>query len=209
MKFILFLFSVLPFIGISQVDFTWADSVEGDFSFIENWDYEEGIYVNKWGQLSCDGFCPIEIDRMKDDQGRIYDDSLTAFYSYVDTTHHHYTHEGTAKSYGFEECHYASAKVLLGKVHIQTHVNMSTHTSLHIVFDPNEAFEKRTFKIYLIYNSIRNVPRQYFIALNGNVEISKKKFDEGIIQMKFDLVFQSEGEDELQSWEGKILTRLD
>ena len=57
----------------------WVENLAGDFSFIKKWSYPEGVYKNEYGQLSCDGLCPPEIDAMKDSTGRIYADSLRAF----------------------------------------------------------------------------------------------------------------------------------
>jgi hypothetical protein len=68
---LLFIFS-LPIIVFSQVNLNLVDSLDDDFSFTEKWDYPEGVYINQWRQLSCDGICPMEIDRMKDDQGRVF-----------------------------------------------------------------------------------------------------------------------------------------
>ena len=42
----------------------WVDQLSGDFSFTKIWSYPEGIYKNEYGQISCDGFCPPEIDTM-------------------------------------------------------------------------------------------------------------------------------------------------
>ena len=63
-----------------EIQITWADNLLGDFSFKENWEYLEGVYKNEFGQLSCDGFCPPETDQMKDKNGKIFEDSLAAFY---------------------------------------------------------------------------------------------------------------------------------
>ena len=210
LKHLLFLLA-FPFFGHSQVDFIWVDSIVDDFSFTEKWDYQDGVYMNQWGQLSCDGLCPMEIDVLKDDQGRIYDDSLKKFYSIIDTTHRYFTHAGTVRAYEFGECNYAVATRLAGKIHVNTESNISTHTDLHIVFDPETPFSERNFKIYLMFNSIRNIKRAYFIALTGRIEISRKKFEEGIIQMRFDLGFQSEEDDPkgMQTWQGKILTKIE
>lgn len=209
MKFGLLFIILLPIIGFAQVDFRWVDSLDGDFSFTENWDYPEGVYVNQWGQLSCDGFCPMEIDKMKDDQGRLFDDSLSAFYSIVDTTHRYFTHEGIVRTYEYGECNHAFAKVLNGKMHVQTEVNVSTHTSLHIVFDAEVKLETE-FKIYLIYNSIRNTKPIVYLARSGDLEISKKMFKEGIVKMSFDLKFEdiSNNPKFEQTWNGKILVGL-
>jgi hypothetical protein len=211
MKFNLLFLAFFPFWGFSQVDFKWVDSIVDDFSFTDSWEYDAGIYLNDWGQLSCDGLCPPEIYPLMDAQGRIYDDSLTKFYTLVDTTHRFFTHEGTATVYEFAGCNFAYATKLLGKVHVQTATSIATHTSLHLVFDPEVSFAERQFKIYLLYNSIRRVPRAVFIALNGEIEISKSKFDEGIIQLRFDLRFQAEENDPngLQTWKGKIVTPID
>lgn len=96
-------------------------------------------------------------------------------------------------------------------MHVQTEVNAATHTSLHIVFDPEVPFAEQPFKIYLLYNSVRPVPRAVFNALNGEIEISKTKFEEGIVQLRFDLHFQSEENDPhgLQTWKGKIMAEID
>ena len=69
------------------VQITWVKELSGDFSFKDQWDYPEGVYINTFGQVSCDGFCPPETDAMTDENGRIFDDSLAAFYQLVDTTH--------------------------------------------------------------------------------------------------------------------------
>ncbi|MFK7784144.1 MAG: hypothetical protein AB8B56_03450 [Crocinitomicaceae bacterium] len=210
MKFILSVLLLLPSFSFSQVDFAWVDSISGDFSFVEEWDYSEGVYVNQWGQLSCDGLCPMEIDRMKDEKGRVYDDSLTSFYTYVDTSHLHYSFEGSARVYEYGDCHYASASEVNGMIHIQTDVNIATHSSLHIVLDTSKD-SNPVKRIYILYNSIRNVPRKVYLALNGNIELSKEKLKDGIVQLTFDLDFQSEDTDKqgLQHWEGKILTELE
>lgn len=70
----------------AEIKIQWVDDLKGDFSFRTKWSYPEGIYKNKFGQLSCDGFCPEGTESLKDNEGRIYTDSLTKFYQLVDTT---------------------------------------------------------------------------------------------------------------------------
>jgi hypothetical protein len=210
MKWMLFLVIFLPVCSIGQVELIWNDSLEGDFSFVEDWDYPEGVFVNQWGQVSCDGLCPIEIDRMKDEKGRIYDDSLTSFYTYVDTTHLFHSFEGKVRAYEYGDCHYASASLVDGKLHIQTEANIATHSTLHIVLDLENESNPIT-RVYVLYNSIRNIPRKVYIALYGTIELSKEQLKNGIIQAKFDLGFQAEETEEggWHHWEGKILTLID
>jgi len=207
MKFTLLLFAFLPLSILSQIQSSWVDSVEGDFSFVENWEYPEGVYINQWGQTSCDGLCPPEIDRMKDDKGRIYDDSLSAFYSYVDTTHLFFSHEGNAHVYEYRECHYANASKVNGKIYIQTSVNIATHTSLQMILDM-ENQKNPIVEVYLIYNSIRNIKEKSYQALSGTIQISEKKLQKGIVQLIFDLNFQAE-EGDSQYWNGKIQCNLE
>ena len=211
MKRVFFILLLLfPLIGNSQIKRNWINELDDDFSFIRDWEYHEGIYMNQWGQLSCDGFCPEEIDPLTDDQGRIYDDSLTKFYSLVDTTHRYFSHEGFVQAYAYSECNHASAKKVDGKIHIETEMNIATHTALHIIFDPNiEHKENPLIRAYLIYYNIRATDPVEYPALNGFINISPQKLDEGIIQMSFDLKFESDKDDEdLQYWEGKIYTPL-
>ncbi|PHR28237.1 MAG: hypothetical protein COA38_12370 [Fluviicola sp.] len=205
---LLFLILILPIVGTTQVSWNWVRQMDNDFSFVEKWEYDEGIYVNKWGQLSCDGLCPIEIDVLKDEQGRIIDDSLSKFYSIIDTTHRYFTHEGIVRAYEFDACNHVYAKKHDYRIHLQTKVGIATHTSLHIEFFPDPG-SKIPFRAYLIYNSIRDqAPKKYF-ATNGTIDISSEALYNGMIQMSFDLEFELDEDDLLpQTWKGKILLSL-
>lgn len=195
---------------IAQVAFAWKDTINADFSFTENWDYPEGVYLNEWNQLSCDGLCPPEIERMKDENGRIFDDSLTAFYSYIDTTHRHFTHEGIVRAHEYGDCNYADVEKRDKKLYVYTEMNVGTHSSVQIEFFPDPG-SKIPFKAYLIYNSIgsSNGPISY-AATGGTIEISSKALRNGILQMRFDLEFPyfSDSSDVRQTWKGKILVAL-
>ncbi len=207
----LFLLLSFPCLGFSQVEFIWVDSLEDDFSFSEKWAYEDGIELNQWGQLSCDGLCPQEVDVLKDAQGRIYDDSLVKFYTLVDTTHRYFTHEGTARVYEFGECHYANAHIKDEKMYISTEANISTHSTLHLEFDNNNEPIPRQ-KAYIVVNSIRSsVGPIDFAATRGKIEISRAAYAHGFIQMRFDLEFTHLSTDSqgAQTWKGKILTEIE
>lgn len=201
---------LLPSFGFSQVEVIWVDSIQDDFSFTEKWEYPEGVYLNQWNQLSCDGFCPMEIDALKDDQGRIYDDSLTKFYTIIDTTHRYFTHEGIVRAYEYGECHYAQAKIFEGKIIVDTEMNISTHSSLHIEIDSNSE-PKLKPKARIDFNSIRASSGPImFNAIRGKIEISKIAYEKGFIQLRVDLEFQHLSNDERgpQTWKGKMLVEL-
>jgi hypothetical protein len=73
------------------VKVTWMPRLNGDFSFRDQWSYPEGINVNEFGQLSCAGFCERESAAMMHSTGKIFVDSLAAFYAIVDTAHQFYS----------------------------------------------------------------------------------------------------------------------
>lgn len=87
----------------------WREHLSDDFSFIEQWDYTEGVYQNEFGQLTCDGLCPPETDGMKDEKGMILVDSLTAFYQLVDTMHQFHTIQSDAWCYEWAGTNFATA----------------------------------------------------------------------------------------------------
>lgn len=80
LKSIVLILTCLTILSFTKKDETkwisikWVDNIENDFSFKERWSYPEGVYKNKFGQLSRDGICPPEIDQMKNEEGKIYPD---------------------------------------------------------------------------------------------------------------------------------------
>ena len=75
------------YINSKEIPINWTDTLAGDFSFQNKWKYPDGVIINEFGQLECDGICPPEIDNMKDKNGKIIKDSLDAFYRIIDTLH--------------------------------------------------------------------------------------------------------------------------
>lgn len=210
MKLILILIISLPLIGFSQTDLVWVDSIDDDFSFTEEWDYPEGVYINQWGQLSCDGFCPMEIDRMKDDQGRVYDDSLEAFYSIIDTTHIYRSHFAKVRAYEYLEVHQASCSIEKSRIVIRTNMNAGNHCSLHLEI-PNDPESNSHHRAFIILKSIRSsFGPDKFNAINGKIEISKEAYENGIIQLRFGLIFEngSNEDDGELSWKGLIQVKI-
>ena len=84
-----------------KIKIQWVDNLPGDFSFSKKWDYPEGIYKNEFGQLSCDGICQEEVYAMMDSAGKIYKDSLAAFYKIVDTAHQYHSIKADAWCYEY------------------------------------------------------------------------------------------------------------
>ncbi|MFW5775011.1 MAG: hypothetical protein ACOCW2_01870, partial [Chitinivibrionales bacterium] len=71
--------------GIIAIE--WTNRLSGDFSFRRQWSYPEGVYRNRFGQLSCDGLCPDEAYALIDSTGKVNPDSIDRFYRIIDTAH--------------------------------------------------------------------------------------------------------------------------
>lgn len=122
----------------NEILIDWTENLNGDFAFQEKWDYPEGIYKNQFGQLSCDGFCPPETDGMKDKNGKIFKDSLTAFYKLVDTTHYYHSFQSTANVTEWAGSNFATVKQMSKDTVIcNSMTNIATHTTLKLIITNN------------------------------------------------------------------------
>ncbi len=213
-KHIIILFLVI--IGISfktikketdannKIKIVWVENLKGDFSFKNKWSYPAGVYKNKFGQLSCDGLCPPEIDRMKDETGKIYKDSLQAFYKIVDTTHIAHSLKSENRMYEYSGTNFIHfTKQKNGKIKGESLTNASTHSKLII------EIQDEYCTTWVDFNSIRDMGENIFPLKNGTIKIDKSLFEKGIIKAEFDFKFENtiEPNEEL-FWKGKIYTEL-
>ncbi|MFT5861253.1 MAG: hypothetical protein ACI865_003375 [Flavobacteriaceae bacterium] len=203
---IIILFVLLSSWSSAQPELLWTDEIEGDFSFAQNWHYREGIYINRHGQLSCDGFCPPESYQMKDSTGRLISDSLHAFYAIVDTTHISQTIECEARAYQYVFTKDIDCTIKDGQLHAWTLGNSGTHSSLHFKVELNQN-EVVSSAIYIRFNSVMNSSGpMIFKAIAGSIEVSRTHLEKGILKAKFDLVFESDPSDAFPlTWKGLIL----
>jgi hypothetical protein len=183
-----------------------VDEIDADFSFTENWDYEIGVYKNYYGQLSCDGFCPEETDAMKVD-GKIIEDSLTAFYELVDTSHLHHTMESEATMYEWIECNYIYIKRDSNdRIIAETGITPATHSTLHFEIDNGRA------KVWAHYNSISTLKPRNFPLKSGFIKVEKQAYESDTFKAQFDLTFsntlESDPDFEL-AWKGLIFASIE
>lgn len=194
------IFSFSPKKDRNEFSIEWSDHIEGDFSFINNWEYPEGVYLNRHGQLSCDGICPIEIDRMMDEESKIYEDSLTAFYELIDTSHLQHTIMSTNRMYEYSGTNLISFsqksdKRILG----QTACNVSTHSSLLIEINKNK------YSAWVQFISIKNIERQEFPLKSGTLKIDRELFKKDTVKAQFEFEFINTLEPEQDLfWKGLI-----
>ncbi len=182
----------------------WVDNIEKDFSFKDEWSYLEGIYKNKFGQLSCDGICPPEISRMINEEGKIFQDSLSAFYQIVDTSHLYHSIKSEAWTYEWAETDFINfEKQADNSIIGQTVCNASTHSSLIIKIKNNSA------TAWIDLNSVGKLGKQQFPLNRGKITIDKPLFDKGIIKAEFDLKFVNTLEaDNEMFWKGLIYSKI-
>ena len=188
----------------TPITIKWADYLAGDFSFTKKWSYPEGVYKNEYGQLSCDGLCPPEIDAMKDSTGRIYANSLQAFYAIIDTTHQAHSIECEARCYEYDGTDFIEVNRLSNNsFHCFTLTSISTHCSLNIDIVRDSCYAT------IDLNSIDTSGNEIFYCKNGNITIDKNLWKEGIMKAVFSFNFENKGNPkEPVYWKGKIYARL-
>ncbi len=188
----------------TPIKIKWTSSIRGDFSFVNKWSYPEGVELNKYGQLSCDGFCPPETYPMIDSTGKIFKDSLTAFYKIVDTSHQSYTIQCKAWCYewtgtDFIESIYKSADT----VYCYTLLNAATHCSLQLNIVGDNCFA------IIGLNSIVKGGSVKYNCINGYITVDKNLWKKGIVKAAFNFNFEhKENPKKPIYWKGKILTKI-
>lgn len=216
MKIKFIIISLLFLIGIScktikketdsthKIKIEWTKNLKEDFSFKEKWNYPEFVYKNKFGQLSCDGDCPIGIDRMKDDFGKIYQDSLQAFYKIIDTTHIFHSLKSENRMYEYSGTDFIEFKKQKnGIIKGESINNVSTHSRLIL------ELQNGMCTSYVTFNSIRDLGINHFPLKSGTIRIDKTLFENGIIKAIFDFKFENTLEsDKDLFWKGKMYNKI-
>lgn len=187
-----------------EININWTDSLVGDFSFTNNWDYPEGVYMNTFGQLSCDGICPIEIENMKAENGQIYKDSLPAFYQLVDTSHLHHTIACDAWCYEWAGTNYVTANKKKDTIICATLCNAGTHCSLKLTITKNTCLP------IIELNSVANNSGHSIYTCNtGKIELDRTLWNKGILKATFSFTFNhQENPSKPMFWKGKIVTKI-
>jgi hypothetical protein len=192
-------------LNAEEVSLKWVDNLTGDFSFKDSWSYPENVYMNEFGQLGCDGFCPPEIDKMKDENGKIYEDSLEAFYTLVDTTHIFHS----IKSDAWSEEWAGTNDIIVERINKDTTLcftqnNAATHSSLNLIITEN------TVKPTIVINSIigGNGTKTYHCK-SGQMVIDKKLWNKGILKATFDFDFCYDENPDKMYWRGIIYAKIE
>ncbi len=186
------------------IKINWVTNLKGNFSFRNKWTYPEGIDKNQFGQLSCDGFCETDVESMKDSNGRIYKDSLKAYYKIVDTSHQHFTMSCSAWCYEFGEANFINAiRTSANTVSCNTLMNASTHCSLQLKIVDGVCYAMIDLKSVFKGGDAR------YYCNKGYINIDKGYWDKGIMKASFDFNFEHLKDPKSPIyWKGKIYTAI-
>jgi hypothetical protein len=212
---ILFLTLILPACGQKtnnqgssdngQIQIIWTNKISDDFSFTDKWSYPEGIYKNQFDQLCCDGFCPQRTYSMRDSSGRIFPDSLIAYYQLIDTTHLFHSIKCEAWCYEWAGTDFLKAQFLnRDSIKCYTLTNIATHCSLHLLISNNNC----TPTIEL--NSISKSEKIIYTCSDGYIKIDKGSFENGILKTQFNFNFYHPENPKIKIfWRGIALTIIE
>ncbi len=185
------------------VAITWVDKLKGDYSFKNKWSYET-VSKNAYGQLICDGLCPDESYEMLDSTGRIFKDSITAYYKIVDTTHQFHTIECDAWCYEFGGTDYINVvQTSKDSIHCNTMCNAGTNCSLNLGIVKNNCFSR------IELNSIVPNSNATYYCISGYIKIDKNLWKQGIMKAEFSFIFDhKEDPQKTMYWKGKIYSKI-
>ncbi len=186
-----------------RIKIEWVENLKGDFSFNKKWNYGDGIYRNQNGELRLDsGMVPLEIEeiinRMKDEKGEIYKDSLSKYYKVIDTTHIFHSIKSNGNYY-----HMEFKKMENDEIKGETINNISGYSHLHIKLKNDYCYA------WIDYKSVSDKGNHIFNLKNGRILIDKSLFKKGIIKTEFDFNFKNTLDlNEKLSRKGKIYSYI-
>lgn len=190
-----------------SIQIQWTENLEGDFSFKNNWSYPEGVFRNEYGQLSCDGICPLEIDNMIDDHGEIREDSLEAFYNLVDTAHlyHSIVMETNVKEWAGTDFIFVK-KVGTDTLQCVTSVNAGTHSYLNLIIVKDMVTPTLEINSVIASDGI-----EAYECSGGEIIVDKNCFQAGILKASFNFSFKNEAQNDTESkyCRGQIYAKIE
>lgn len=178
------------------IPITWVESIKDDFSFTQQWEYPEGVYVNQYGQVDYDYADEFEPADMKELDGKVIIDSMGAFYKYVDTTHKYHTMQSQANFSEWAGSNYVFAdRVDKDFVKCYAPYNVASHCELRFVLADSIC------QAVVTLHSVTDTIIEYK-ANGGYFIIEKPAYDKRILKAKYYLAFTDA--DKPRYWQGLI-----
>ena len=188
----------------NSIQTIWVDKLQDNYSFVNQWSYNENVFENEFGQLVCDGLCDPALDHMRDKSGRLYPDSLTRYYQLLDTTHYYHTLQSEAQCYEWLGTDFANAyRGENDTIRCRTQCNAATHSSLEIMIIGDNCIPQ------IELNSVSPSGIQYFNCIGGYIKIDKSAFMNDSLKAEFNFTFENSIDKEYPIWwKGKIYTKI-
>lgn len=184
-----------------KVKVEWKNKLNGNYSFREEWGYGENICRDAHGQFR--EFDNPIAENMLDAKGRIYKDSISKYYQYVDTSHIYYSIECEANCYEWAKSNYIIARKYKNTVKCYTLCDISTHSSLEIVIANDSCIPQ------IVLNSVTNRGVIYYKCNGGYIKIDSLLWKKGIMKAEFSFTFDDpENPKKSLWWKGKIYTKI-
>jgi hypothetical protein len=190
----------------AAVKIAWADSIPGDFSFAQKWSYPDNVELKSNGKPGCadGGMCPPRCYRMHDGDGIVLPDSMTAYYSLLDTNHIPHSLQCRSSCSEFAGVDFiTSSRKGADTVFCITSTDAGTHCNLQLYLVKDNCFAYS--------NLLSIVPNgdAWYVAISGRIKADKKLWQNGILKAEFDFQLVNEKDSkEMIFWKGKIYSQL-
>lgn len=188
------------------VKIQWVESISGDFSFTQNWDYRLGVGLKSDGRPGCadGGMCPQRCYNMLDTNGIVFPDSAEIFYQLLDTTHWSHSVQCEAWCYEWAGTNYLKAiRINEDSITCFTACGIATHCSLQLGLSGDNC------DATIDLNSIRSNGSAIFFCTEGFIKIDKNMWLKGILKAEFSFQFDHPNDPSRPVyWMGKTLSRI-
>lgn len=122
---------------------------------------------------------------MKDENGKIYNDSLKAFYQLVDTSHQFHSIQSDAWTYEWAGTNFITfERVSKDSIVCYTHTNIATHCILNLIII------KDIIKPLIFLNSMVPNDTKTYPCNGGQIAIDRKLWNKGIVKAEFNFTFE-------------------
>jgi hypothetical protein len=198
---------VLPLKKPAPVKIAWVDSVPGDFSFAQKWSYPDNVELKANGKPGCadGGMCPPRCYRMHDGDGIVLPDSMTAYYSILDTNHIPHSLQCRSSCSEFAGVDFiTSYRKGADTVICFSSTDVGTHCDLQLYFFKDNCFAYSHLKSIVLGGDA------WYIAISGRLKVDKKRWQNGILKAEFDFQLINEKDSrEMIFWKGKIYSLIE
>ena len=184
---------------------TWVDTITGDFSFAQKWEYAYNITRNKWGELHRWYQPDMEPPGLFEPDGHIKKDSIAAYYKNTDTTHYYYNiyWESDCFSNRTESPDVLFVQFTPGNIFCTNTRSGKSNCKFRMNMGADSCHMNSTVVDVLPMDDV------YYNGVSGYIKIDQHKYREGIIKAEFYFDFRHPyNPDEKHFWKGRMYVKM-